>query len=127
MGAAGFTAGRAPAPRREKAEQARQAALRHGYYTAEAKSERRIALLSSACISEVQAPPTASPSLGADDEMDEAHGDGWAELQRNGSLRGQICFRPPRPFFNNLLTELPDWSANVNCGPKVRACFPLAL
>lgn len=26
------------------------------------------------------------------DEMDEACGDGWAELQTNGSLEGQICF-----------------------------------
>jgi len=26
------------------------------------------------------------------DEMDEAHGDGWAELQPDGSLEGQICF-----------------------------------
>jgi len=26
------------------------------------------------------------------DEMDEAQGDGWAELQSNGSLKGQICF-----------------------------------
>ncbi len=28
-----------------------------------------------------------------DDEMDEAQGDGWAELQPGGSLKGQICFR----------------------------------
>jgi hypothetical protein len=26
------------------------------------------------------------------DEMDEAQGDGWAELQPNGTLKGQICF-----------------------------------
>jgi hypothetical protein len=26
------------------------------------------------------------------DEMDEASGDGWAELQPDGSLKGQICF-----------------------------------
>jgi len=26
------------------------------------------------------------------DEMDEAHGDGWAELQPDGSLTGAICF-----------------------------------
>ena len=26
------------------------------------------------------------------DEMDDASGDGWAELQRNGALKGQICF-----------------------------------
>lgn len=26
------------------------------------------------------------------DEMDEASGDGWAELQPDGSLEGQICF-----------------------------------
>lgn len=26
------------------------------------------------------------------DEMDEAHGNGWAELQPDGSLKGQICF-----------------------------------
>jgi hypothetical protein len=27
------------------------------------------------------------------DEMDEAQGDGWAELQASGSLKGQISFR----------------------------------
>jgi hypothetical protein len=27
------------------------------------------------------------------DEMDEAQGDGWAELQASGSLNGQISFR----------------------------------
>jgi hypothetical protein len=27
------------------------------------------------------------------DEMDEACGDGWAELQPDGSITGQICFR----------------------------------
>ena len=26
------------------------------------------------------------------DEMDEAHGEGWAELQPDGSLTGEICF-----------------------------------
>jgi hypothetical protein len=26
------------------------------------------------------------------DEMDEVQGDGWAEIQPDGSLRGQICF-----------------------------------
>jgi hypothetical protein len=26
------------------------------------------------------------------DEMDEARGDGWAELQSDGSIIGQICF-----------------------------------
>ncbi|MEI9850001.1 MAG: hypothetical protein WDN24_02975 [Sphingomonas sp.] len=26
------------------------------------------------------------------DEMDEAQGDGWADLQTDGSLQGQICF-----------------------------------
>jgi hypothetical protein len=26
------------------------------------------------------------------DEMDEACGDGWAELQPDGSLKGEICF-----------------------------------
>ena len=26
------------------------------------------------------------------DEMDEARGDGWAELQHDGVLKGQICF-----------------------------------
>jgi hypothetical protein len=26
------------------------------------------------------------------EEMDEARGDGWAELQPNGTLQGQICF-----------------------------------
>ena len=26
------------------------------------------------------------------DEMDEAYGDGWAELQPDGSIKGQICF-----------------------------------
>jgi hypothetical protein len=27
------------------------------------------------------------------DEMDEANGNGWAELQENGTLEGQICFQ----------------------------------
>jgi hypothetical protein len=27
------------------------------------------------------------------DEMDEARGDGWAELQEDGTLEGQICFQ----------------------------------
>jgi len=27
------------------------------------------------------------------DEMDEASGDGWAELQPHGTLQGQICLR----------------------------------
>lgn len=27
------------------------------------------------------------------DEMDEACGEGWAELQEDGSLEGQICFQ----------------------------------
>jgi hypothetical protein len=27
------------------------------------------------------------------DEMDEAHRDGWAEIQPDGSLKGQICFQ----------------------------------
>jgi hypothetical protein len=27
------------------------------------------------------------------DEMDQARGDGWAELQHDGALVGQICFR----------------------------------
>lgn len=31
-------------------------------------------------------------SWAGNDEMDEAAGDGWAELQPNGSLNGQICF-----------------------------------
>jgi hypothetical protein len=26
------------------------------------------------------------------DEMDEAGGDGWAEFQTDGSLKGQVCF-----------------------------------
>ena len=26
------------------------------------------------------------------DEMDEALGDGWAEIRENGTLEGQICF-----------------------------------
>jgi hypothetical protein len=29
---------------------------------------------------------------GGVDEMDEAHGDGWAELQDDGSLVGEIAF-----------------------------------
>ena len=44
MAGVGCTAGRARVRRRaEGAERARQAALRHGYYTAEARAERRIA------------------------------------------------------------------------------------
>lgn len=31
-------------------------------------------------------------SWDGNDEMDEAHGDGWAELQSDGSLTGEICF-----------------------------------
>ena len=31
-------------------------------------------------------------SWAGNDEMDEACGNGWAELQPNGSLKGQICF-----------------------------------
>lgn len=31
-------------------------------------------------------------SRAGNDEMDEASGDGWAELQPSGSLKGQICF-----------------------------------
>lgn len=31
-------------------------------------------------------------SWAGNDEMDEASGHGWAELQPNGSLKGQICF-----------------------------------
>ncbi|HEY3147805.1 MAG TPA: hypothetical protein VGJ75_15715 [Dongiaceae bacterium] len=31
-------------------------------------------------------------SWNGNDEMDEASGDGWAELQPDGSIIGQICF-----------------------------------
>ena len=31
-------------------------------------------------------------SWDGNDEMDEASGDGWAKLQPDGSLQGQICF-----------------------------------
>jgi hypothetical protein len=31
-------------------------------------------------------------SWNGNDEMDEAQGDGWAELQTDGALKGQICF-----------------------------------
>ena len=31
-------------------------------------------------------------SWNGNDEMDEARGDGWAELQPDGSLNGAICF-----------------------------------
>jgi hypothetical protein len=31
-------------------------------------------------------------SWSGNDEMDEAHGDGWAKLQPNGALQGQIRF-----------------------------------
>jgi len=31
-------------------------------------------------------------SWSGNDEMDEAEGDGWAEIQPDGSLNGQICF-----------------------------------
>jgi hypothetical protein len=30
---------------------------------------------------------------GGSDEMDQVEGDGWAELQPDGSLQGQICVR----------------------------------
>lgn len=35
---------------------------------------------------------TVEFSWTGNDEMDEAQGDGWAELQPDGSLKGQICF-----------------------------------
>jgi hypothetical protein len=35
---------------------------------------------------------TVEFSRKGNDEMDEAQGDGWAELQPNGSLKGAICF-----------------------------------
>jgi hypothetical protein len=38
------------------------------------------------------APERAAPPLTIHDEMDEASGDGWAELQADGSLTGEICF-----------------------------------
>ena len=31
-------------------------------------------------------------SWGGSDEMTEVNGDGWAELQPDGSLKGEICF-----------------------------------
>ena len=31
-------------------------------------------------------------SWSGNDEMDEAEGDGWVELQPDGALKGQICF-----------------------------------
>ena len=31
-------------------------------------------------------------SWSGNDEMDEAQGDGWAERQSDGALKGQICF-----------------------------------
>ena len=31
-------------------------------------------------------------SWSGNDEMDEASGNGWAELQEDGTLQGQICF-----------------------------------
>ena len=31
-------------------------------------------------------------SWSGNDEIDEAQGDGWAEIQPDGSLKGQICF-----------------------------------
>jgi hypothetical protein len=38
------------------------------------------------------APESADFTWSGHDEMDEASGDGWAELQANGSLNGEICF-----------------------------------
>ncbi|MDB5474843.1 MAG: hypothetical protein JWP49_354 [Phenylobacterium sp.] len=35
---------------------------------------------------------TVEFSWTGNDQMDEAQGDGWAELQPNGTLKGQICF-----------------------------------
>ena len=52
------------------------------------------------------------------DEIDEASGDGWADLQSDGSLEGQICFlggdqadfiARPWQFFNGLLERLRCW------------------
>ena len=36
--------------------------------------------------------PAVEWSWEGNDEMDEAQGDGWAELQPDGSLEGAICF-----------------------------------
>jgi hypothetical protein len=38
------------------------------------------------------APKGADFTWEGNDEMDEASGDGWAELQKDGSLIGEICF-----------------------------------
>lgn len=35
---------------------------------------------------------TVAFSWTGNDEMEEAQGDGWAEIQPDGSLKGQICF-----------------------------------
>lgn len=45
------------------------------------------------------------------DEMDEAHGDGWAELQPDGSISGEICFhRGDEASF----TARP-WTSSTTC------------
>jgi hypothetical protein len=39
------------------------------------------------------APDAVEFSWTGNDEMDQAQGHGWAELQPDGSLKGQICFQ----------------------------------
>lgn len=45
------------------------------------------------------------------DEMDEAEGDGWAELQPDGSLIGQICF--DRGDEANFIAR--PWTSSTAC------------
>lgn len=45
------------------------------------------------------------------DEMDEAQGDGWAELQPNGSLEGAICFH--RGDEANFIAR--RWTSSTAC------------
>ena len=45
------------------------------------------------------------------DEMDEAQGDGWAELQPDRSLKGQICFH--RGDEANFIAR--RWTSSTAC------------
>jgi hypothetical protein len=50
-------------------------------------------------------------SWSGNDEMDEAQGDGWAELQPDGSMKGTICFH--RGDEANFIARL--WTSSTAC------------
>lgn len=50
-------------------------------------------------------------SWSGNDEMDDAQGDGWAELQPDGSLHGAICFH--RGDEANFIAR--PWTSSTAC------------